>query len=208
MGGYGVGALAQHINRPCYICGKRPARSLDHVFPQLLFPKGSEFTDLPPRLPACLECNNRLSQDEELFQQFLMSWRGPDTEQGRMLYRTKAGPRLRSPRGSGLRRRLLEHAQFAPLVDEVGRVLGTWPVMAVPKDVLDRVSLPASRSMFATRVRTRRSGTRSCCQRYSPKPSAPWSAPRTFSRIDARSRPTTHWHPSLGLSSTAGTSSA
>lgn len=131
--------MAKPINGPCYLCGERLAQTRDHVFPRSLFPKNSGFTNLPPQLPACLQCNNGLSQDEELFQQLVVSWRGADTEQGRRLYRTKAGPRLRSPSGLGLRKKLVEHARFAPLVDEVGRVVGAWPVVEMPRGFVDRV---------------------------------------------------------------------
>ncbi len=132
--------MTQHITGRCYICGERSPESLDHVFPRLLFPRGSAFSNLPPRLPACLQCNNRLSRDEELFQQLLMSWRAPDTEQGRRLYQTKAGPNLRGERGRrGVRERVLEHTRLVPVIDKMGRVRGKWPVMAVPKGGAERI---------------------------------------------------------------------
>lgn len=122
----------------CYVCGKRTAEELDHVFPRALFAAGANFTNLPRRLPACHECNNSLSKDEELFQQLILSWRALDTSEGRSLYETKAGPNLRN-RERGLRRRVVEHTKWVPLLDEMGKHVGAWPVMEVPREVVDRV---------------------------------------------------------------------
>ena len=122
----------------CYICGGRHAEELDHVFPRLLFPRGAQFADLPPRLPACHLCNNILSKDEELFQQLILSWRTLDTSQGRRLYDTKFGPNLRGKRPA-LRKRVLRHTQLVPVVDSLGRSTGTWPVFTPPKEAIENV---------------------------------------------------------------------
>lgn len=119
----------------CYLCGTSPATEREHVFPRLLFPPG--LTNLPPRLPACHECNNGLSQDEEIFQQFLMSWRTLDTEQGKRVYDAKAGPNLRS--GRAIRQKVLRLTEFVPLVDESGQTVGTWPIVKVPPGPIERV---------------------------------------------------------------------
>lgn len=81
--------------RTCYLCGQRLATTLDHIFPRLLFPKGGNYSKLPPRLPACQECNSTLSKDEELFQQLVLSWRALDTPEARRVWDTKVRPNLR-----------------------------------------------------------------------------------------------------------------
>ncbi len=79
-----------------------------------------------------------LSKDEELFQQLILSWRALDTPQGRRLYETKLGPNLRGKR-PGSRKRLLSYTQLVPVIDSLGRTMGTWPVFFPPRDAIDNV---------------------------------------------------------------------
>ncbi len=47
----------------CYLCGKNPAKTADHVPPKNLFPKDYKVKGY--KLPACESCNNPYSKDEE-----------------------------------------------------------------------------------------------------------------------------------------------
>ena len=131
----------------CYICGARPGDTLDHIFPRMLFPKSDAYTDLPRRLPACKECNNALSKDEELFQQLVLSWRALDTPQARRVWNTKIRPNLRGKRPA-LRHRVLKHTEFAPLVNQLGKQFGTWPVLKISRDVADRVLKKMAKGLY------------------------------------------------------------
>ena len=47
----------------CYLCGKKPATTEDHVPPKCLFPKSTQSKGY--KLPACSDCNNALHLEEE-----------------------------------------------------------------------------------------------------------------------------------------------
>jgi hypothetical protein len=130
--------MNEQVQPLCYLCGIKPGNTRDHVFPQLLFAHGSNFTNLPRRLPACENCNNALSKDEAVFQQLILSWRTIDTEEGRKLYETKAKPHIRDE-SRRLRETIRNLSKFYPVLDESGTVLGAWPVMEVDRGIVDRV---------------------------------------------------------------------
>lgn len=115
-----------------------PGGTRDHIFPRHLFPKGGKYTNLPPRLLACQDCNNGLSQDEELFQQLELSWRALDTAIGRKVWDTKVRPNLQGKRPS-LRPRILRYVELVPFIDQLGHQIGQWPVLNIPRQVVDRV---------------------------------------------------------------------
>lgn len=53
----------------CYLCRQRPAVTWDHVPPQNIFPIQAQFKGF--KLPACNECNNEFSKDDEYFRDVL-----------------------------------------------------------------------------------------------------------------------------------------
>jgi hypothetical protein len=53
----------------CYLCGERPSNTVDHVPPQGLFPSNVEFRGF--EVPACKQCNNDFSKDDEYFRDIL-----------------------------------------------------------------------------------------------------------------------------------------
>lgn len=124
----------------CYYCGKGSPQKLtrDHIFPRLLFPKGSDFSNLPRCLPMCYSCNNGMSKDEEIFQQLVLSWRALDTPQALQVYVTKVRPNIRGLR-PGLRNQILQLTQLRPLVNELGQQIGQWPVLEVPRESMEHV---------------------------------------------------------------------
>lgn len=52
----------------CYLCGVRPATSWDHTPPRSLFPNATQQKGY--KLPACSDCNNLLSKDEEYIRDY------------------------------------------------------------------------------------------------------------------------------------------
>lgn len=52
----------------CYLCGVNPATSWDHTPPKSLFPTASQIKG--HKLPACSDCNNLLSKDEEYIRDY------------------------------------------------------------------------------------------------------------------------------------------
>lgn len=145
--------MSQQRDRPCYLCGRVPGTTKDHIFPRLLFPKGGSYPKLPPRLPACQQCNNALSQDEELFQQLALSWRALDTPEARKVWDTKVRPNLRGKRPC-LRPRVLKYTELVPFVNQAGQQIGRWPVLKVPPEIVERVLAKMVKGLYYLETHT------------------------------------------------------
>ncbi|WP_144076868.1 HNH endonuclease [Salinicola socius] len=76
----------------CAICGERDGVTRDHVPPKAIFPKPR-----PENLvtvPACLECNNGASDDDDLFKVFLSMQAASNSEIARRLFQEKTARTL------------------------------------------------------------------------------------------------------------------
>lgn len=130
-------SVSKAVTTECYLCGQRPAVTRDHVFPRLLFPKGRAPTNLPT-LPACIQCNNQLSEYEEAFQHLILSGRALDTAVARAVWDTKVRPSLNNNKRRS-RQTLLSHVEIQKAVTFWEHQLHDWPVLNVSRDVVDQV---------------------------------------------------------------------
>ena len=116
----------------CYICEERPGTTKDRLFPRNLFPKPLP-TDLPT-LPACMECQAKLSRNEELFRVFVLGGRPFGTESGRKMWIDRIRPSLR--KRTGLRPLLQRLVRPLYVADEQGRITGVTGIMELPPDAM------------------------------------------------------------------------
>lgn len=137
----------------CYLCGQRLGDTRDHVFPRLLFPKGKAPTNLIT-LPACAQCNNKLSKDEEVFQQLILSGRALDTDVAREVWETKVRPNLKD-KNRGLRQRVLRQTEIRKSVTFWGQQLHNWPVLNVDSASITRVLSKTVRGLYYLECRER-----------------------------------------------------
>ena len=111
----------------CYLCGLKQAETRDHLFPKSLFPRPLP-SNLPKGLPACRQCNNELSKDEEQFRFFLASGTAYESEAGRRIWdeRIRSALRGRRPGFKQLARSMLN---MAKVQSESGMELEYWPIL-------------------------------------------------------------------------------
>jgi len=83
-------------NYKCYICGSKKADTRDHIFPKNLFPRPMPHN--LPTGPACRDCNNSLSDDEELFRALVTSGMAYETTSGRHIWDKRVRPSLQQNR--------------------------------------------------------------------------------------------------------------
>ena len=121
----------------CYLCGLRPAETKDHLFPRALFPRPLP-SNLPIGLPACRQCNNELSKDEEQFRFFLASGMAYESEAGRRIWdeRIRSALKGRRPGFKPLARSMVK---VAKIQSESGTVLGDWPISELDRETSKRV---------------------------------------------------------------------
>jgi hypothetical protein len=80
----------------CSICGIRPATTVEHIPPRCMFP--------PPRpmdtitVPACRECNESTSVEDEEFRLFVSMFAGKSTPEAERLWVSKTLPTVKSNR--------------------------------------------------------------------------------------------------------------
>ena len=110
----------------CYMCGLRPAETKDHLFPRALFPRPLP-SNLPTGLPACRQCNNELSKDEEQFRFFLASGMAYESEAGRRIWDERIRSALKGRR-PGLKPLVRSMIKLAKVKSESGTLLGYWPI--------------------------------------------------------------------------------
>ena len=115
-------------DKQCYLCGIRPADTKDHLFPSGLFNR-----PLPTNLitlPACRECNNALSSDEEQFRVFVASGKAIETEAGFRVWTERIRPDLKESRPRPLAPQGADHKSQTGTYD--GRTFVT--LMASPSE--------------------------------------------------------------------------
>lgn len=120
----------------CYLCGLRSAETKDHLFPKALFNR-----PLPnnlPTLPACRQCNNRLSKDEEQFRLFLASGMAYESEAGRRIWDERIRSALKGRR-PGLKPLVRSMVKIAKVESESGTLLGYWPILEQNREPINRI---------------------------------------------------------------------
>lgn len=133
-------------NRICYLCGVRPANTKDHLFPEGLFPKPIP-SNLPARLPACRQCNNRLSKDEELFRVFVASGMAYQRQAGFRIWTEKIRPDLQGKR-RGLKRLLKSLAKVVPVISKSGGFLGQASILEIQRQPIQRVLYKIAKGLY------------------------------------------------------------
>lgn len=101
---------------PCVYCGE-PATTEDHVPPQSLFP---DHTVGLIKVPACLNCNNDPSKDDEFFRNVLVNddrvREHPEAQEIVAAYERS----LKRPQARGLKAAMLQKKRQFPLVSPAG----------------------------------------------------------------------------------------
>lgn len=124
------------MNSICYLCGDKPADTRDHIFPKNLFPR-----PLPsnlPTVPSCGECNNSLSNDEELFRAFLASGLAFETSLGYRIWTERVRPSLQMNR-RGFKTLLRRLTKEVKLLSPNGISVGNTMRMEVEQERINRV---------------------------------------------------------------------
>lgn len=129
----------------CYLCGKNPATTKDHLFPRGIFNK-----PLPsnlPTLPACYKCNNDLSADEEIFRVFVCSGMAVENNVGKRMWDERIRPDLKGKRPK-LKPLVQSMVKQAKVVTENGTILGYVPVLETNPDIINHVLGKIARGLF------------------------------------------------------------
>ena len=134
------------VRKKCYLCGSRLASTRDHLFPSSLFNKPLP-TNLPPRLPACTECNNALSSDEELFRVFVASGMAYETEPGFHIWGERIRPDLKGRRPR-LKPIIRSHIRKSRVISESGALLGHTLVLEMDRETINRVLRKIAKGLY------------------------------------------------------------
>jgi hypothetical protein len=119
----------------CVYCGVREATTFDHVPPKSIFPKPRP-QDLVT-VPACFECNNESSADDEEFRVFISIQSGHDQPMTDDLWRSGLIPTLRH--NQRLRNSILGRSQDAEMRTPAGIFLGHMKAVPLRADPHKRV---------------------------------------------------------------------
>ena len=133
----------------CYLCGKQLTstnRTKDHLFPEGCFPKPLP-SNLPPRLPACEQCNDGLSKDEELFRALVASGMAYESKAGFRVWTEKIRPDLKGRR-AGLKTLLQSLTKVAPVISESGEFLGLIPILESDPEPVNRVLRKIAKGLY------------------------------------------------------------
>jgi len=133
------------VRKKCYICGSKLADTRDHLFPSGLFNKPLP-TNLPT-LPACTECNNALSSDEEQFRVFLASGMAYENEPGFRIWneRIRLDLKGRRPRLKPLIRPYIRKAR---VLSESGALLGHTLILEIDRGIINRVLRKIAKGLY------------------------------------------------------------
>jgi hypothetical protein len=142
---YTVKDKGKKMDSVCYLCGRKLADTRDHIFPQNLFPR-----PLPPNLPtapSCEECNNSLSDDEELFRTFVASGEAFETPPGYRIWTERVRPSLQQNR-RGFKTLLRKLARELKLFSPKGIYLGTAMSLQIDQERVNRVLKKIARGLY------------------------------------------------------------
>jgi len=129
----------------CYLCGKKPAEDRDHIFPRNLFPEPRPAN--LPTVPSCRECNNSLSNDEEIFRSFIASGIAFETLSGYRIWTERIRPRLKK-NTRGFKTLLRKLVKEVPVFSPNGNYLGTAPTLQPEQEKIDRVLKKISKGLY------------------------------------------------------------
>jgi len=130
----------------CYLCGDKLATTKDHIFPKSLFNKPAP-SNLPQSLPACEQCNNELSKDEELFRVFVASGMAYESNAGNRIWNERIRPDLKGKR-TGLKPLIKSMVKPARVVSKSGSLLGKTLVLAVNPEPINRVLHKIAKALY------------------------------------------------------------
>lgn len=102
----------------CAICGERDGTTRDHVPPKAIFPKPRPNNLIT--VPACLECNNGASDNDDLFKVFLSLQAAGNNEIARRLFQEKTVRTLK--RNQSLLTLILEEAKELQIINNQGNI--------------------------------------------------------------------------------------
>jgi hypothetical protein len=102
----------------CAICGERDGTTRDHVPPKAIFPKPRPNNLVT--VPACLECNNGASDNDDLFKVFLSLQAAGNNEIARRLFQEKTVRTLK--RNQSLLALILEEAKELQIINNQGNI--------------------------------------------------------------------------------------
>jgi hypothetical protein len=102
----------------CAICGERDGTTRDHVPPKAIFPKPRPNNLVT--VPACLECNNGASDNDDLFKVFLSLQAAGNNEIARKLFQEKTVRTLK--RNQSLLALILEEAKELQIINNQGNI--------------------------------------------------------------------------------------
>ena len=103
------------MNQICYLCGKKQAETRDHIFPRNLFPR--PLSSNLPTVPCCQDCNNSLSNDEEVCRTSVASGKAYETLSGHRIWDERVRPSLKQNRRGfkTLLRKLVREVKLSPM---------------------------------------------------------------------------------------------
>ncbi len=133
-------------NKICCLCGLRTAETLDHLFPKCLFNKPLP-SNLPQRIPACKECNNGLSKDEETFRVFLASGMAYESNAGKRIWVERIRPDLKGKR-TGLKQFIRSMVKRARLINKSGDVVEHLHILEMNRDPINRVLRKIAKGLY------------------------------------------------------------
>jgi len=131
--------------KKCYICGSEPADTRDHLFPSGLFNRPLP-TNLPT-LPACTECNNALSSEEEQFRVFLASGMAYENESGFRIWNERIRPDLKGRRPR-LKPLIRSYMRKARVLSESGALLGHAVILEIDREIINRVLRKIAKGLY------------------------------------------------------------
>lgn len=136
----------------CYLCGAQ-ATTYDHIPPKSLFPKNFQYKGI--KLPACRDCNNATSKDDEYLRDcFAMTGQNPEAYQ---VFRE--GVRLSYMRPYAQLQRVTKHQRILKSMAEVdlktssGIFLKRVNVMKMKSDRIENVIKKIVKGLYFNRYK-------------------------------------------------------
>jgi hypothetical protein len=134
------------MNNICYICGIREASTKDHIFSKGLFSKPRP-SNIPRRLPACKECNNGSSKDEELFRVYLASGMAFEKYSGNRIWTDSIRLDLKGER-PGLKSLIRSMIKPAKVYSKEGMFLTNTLIFDPPPEPINRVLRKIAKGLY------------------------------------------------------------
>jgi len=104
-------------------------------------------SNLPKRLPACRECNNGLSKDEELFRVFMASGMAYENDAGYRIWTERIRPDLQGDR-PGLKPLLQSLVKQYLVFSKTGEFLGQVIFLEKDRDFIHRILSKIARGLY------------------------------------------------------------